>query len=53
MALDNDLVTSPLPKKPKTPCIIKALVFKASCSGLRFSIKSGLNVSSVRGSGGA
>jgi hypothetical protein len=53
MALDNDLVASPLPKKPKTPCIIKALIPKASRSGLRSSTKSSLNISSVGGSRGA
>jgi hypothetical protein len=53
MALNNDLVASPLPKKPKTPYTIKALVPKASCSGLRSSIKSNLNISSARGSRGA
>jgi hypothetical protein len=53
MTLDNNLVASPLPKKPKTPYIVKALVPKASRSGLRFSIKSGLNISSVKGSRGA
>jgi hypothetical protein len=52
MALDDDLV-APLPKKPKTPRIVKAPVPKASYSGLRSSIKSGLNVSSTRESGGA
>jgi hypothetical protein len=53
MALDNDLVASPLLKKPKTLYIVKALVFKASCSGLRFSIKSGLNISPAKESKGA
>jgi hypothetical protein len=53
MALDNNLVAFPLPKKPKTPCIIKALVPKASRSGLRFNIKSGLNISHIKGSRGA
>jgi hypothetical protein len=53
MALDNNLVASSLLKKPKTPYIIKALVFKASRSDLRSSIKSGLNISSVRESRGA
>jgi hypothetical protein len=53
MALDNNLVASPLPKKPKTPYIIKALISEASCSSLRSSIKSGLNISPIRGSGGA
>jgi hypothetical protein len=48
MALNNNLVASPLPKKLKTPYIIKALVSKASRSGLRSSIKSGLNISSIR-----
>jgi hypothetical protein len=52
MALDNDLVASPLPKKPKTPYIIKALVPEASCSDLRSSIKSGLNISLAGGSKG-
>jgi hypothetical protein len=53
MALDNDLVASPLPKKPKTPYIVKALVPKASRSGLRSSIKSGLNINPARESRGA
>jgi hypothetical protein len=53
MALDNDLVTPPPPKKPKTPYIIKAPVFEASCSGLRSSTKSGLNISPARESRGA
>jgi hypothetical protein len=48
MALDNNLVIPSLPKKPKTPCIIKALVPKASCSGLRSSTKSSLNVNPAR-----
>jgi hypothetical protein len=53
MALDNDLVASSLSKKPKTPYIIKALVSEASRSGLRSSIKSSLNISSVKESRGA
>jgi hypothetical protein len=53
MALDNNLVISPLPKKLKTPCIIKALVPEASRSGLRSNIKSSLNISPARGSRGA
>jgi hypothetical protein len=53
MALNNDLVASPPPKKLKTPCTIKAPVPKASCSGLRSSTKSSLNISPVRGSRGA
>jgi hypothetical protein len=53
MALDNNLVTSPLPKKPKTPRIIKAPVPKASRSGLRSSTKSGLNISPIKESRGA
>jgi hypothetical protein len=53
MALDNDLVVSPLPKKLKTPYIVKAPVLKASRSGFRSSTKSGLNVSPVKGSRGA
>jgi hypothetical protein len=48
MALNNNLVTSPLLKKPKTPYIIKALVPKASCSNLRFNIKSNLNISFIK-----
>jgi hypothetical protein len=53
MALDNNLVASPPPKKPKTPYIVKALIPKASCSGLRSSTKSSLNISSAKESGGA
>jgi hypothetical protein len=53
MALDNNLVAPSLPKKPKTPYIIKALVPEANRSGLRSSTKSSLNVSPTRGSGGA
>jgi hypothetical protein len=52
-ALYNNLVISPLPKEPKTPCIIKASIPEASYSGLRSSTKSSLNVSSARGSRGA
>jgi hypothetical protein len=52
MALNNNLVTSP-PKKPKTSYIIKALISKASHSGLRSSIKSSLNISPIRGNKGA
>jgi uncharacterized protein YhbP (UPF0306 family) len=53
MALNNNLVALPLPKKPKTPRIIKALVPKASCSSLRSSTKSSLNISPIRESRGA
>jgi hypothetical protein len=53
MALDNDLVAPPPPKKLKTPCTIKAPVPEASRSSLRSSTKSGLNMSPARGSGGA
>jgi hypothetical protein len=53
MALDNDLVAPPLPKKPKTPRIVKAPVSKASRSGLRSSTKSSLNISPVGESRGA
>jgi hypothetical protein len=52
MALNNNLVAPPPPKKPKTPYIIKAPILKASCSGLRSSIKSSLNISSIRESRG-
>jgi hypothetical protein len=52
MALDNNLVTPPPPKKPKTPCIVKALVPEASYSSLRSSTKNSLNISSTKGSGG-
>jgi hypothetical protein len=52
MALNNNLVASSLSKKPKTPYIIKALVPKASCSGLRSSTKSSPNISPVKGSEG-
>jgi hypothetical protein len=53
IALDNNLVTSSLPKKLKTPCIIKALVPKASRSGLRSNTKSGLDISLVKDNKGA
>jgi hypothetical protein len=53
MALDNNLVAPPLPKKPKTPYIIKAPVSKASYNSLRSSTKSGLNISSIKESRGA
>jgi hypothetical protein len=53
MALNNDLVASPLPKKPKTPYTIKALIPEASRSSLRSSTKSGLNISPAKGSRGA
>jgi hypothetical protein len=53
MALDNNLVASSLLKKPKTPYIVKALMSKASCSGLRSSTKSSLNISLIRESRGA
>jgi hypothetical protein len=53
IALNNNLVTSPLPKKPKTPYIIKAPVPKASHSSLRSNIKSGLNISPIKRSKGA
>jgi hypothetical protein len=53
MALDNNLVTSPPPKKPKTPYIIKAPVSKASRSGLRSNTKSSLNISPAKESRGA
>jgi hypothetical protein len=52
MALDNDLVASPLPKKPKTPYTIKALVPKASHSGLRSNTKSSPNISPTKESRG-
>ena len=53
MALNNNLVISPLLKKPKTPYIIKAPVLKASYSGLRSSTKSSLNISPIKESKGA
>jgi hypothetical protein len=53
MALDNNLVAPPPPKKPKTPCIIKAPIPEASYSGLRSSTKSSPNISPAGGSGGA
>jgi hypothetical protein len=53
MALDNNLVAPSLLKKLKTPYIVKALVSKASRSGLRSSIKSSLNISPAKGSRGA
>jgi hypothetical protein len=53
MALDNNLVASPLPKKPKISYIIKAPVSKASYSSLRSSIKNSLNISSAGESKGA
>jgi hypothetical protein len=52
MAPDNNLVAPPLPKKPKTPYIIKAPVSKASYSSLRSNIKSSLNISPIRESRG-
>jgi hypothetical protein len=48
IALDNNLVASPPPKKPKTPYIIKAPVPKASYNSLRSNTKSGLNISLVK-----
>jgi hypothetical protein len=53
MALDNDLITPSLPKKPKTPYIVKALIPKASYNSLRFSIKNSLNISLTKESRGA
>jgi hypothetical protein len=50
IALNNNLVAFPLPKKPKTPYIIKALIYKASYNGLRSSTKNSLNISPVKGS---
>jgi hypothetical protein len=42
------LVIPPLPKKPKTSYIIKALISKASYNGLKSNIKSSLNISLVK-----
>jgi hypothetical protein len=50
MALDNNLVISPLLKKPKTSYIIKALVSKASYNSLKSNIKNSLNISSIKDS---
>jgi hypothetical protein len=52
IALDNNLVIPPLPKKPKTSYIIKALVPKASYSSLKSNIKSSLNISLIKESRG-
>jgi hypothetical protein len=41
MALDNNLVTSSLLKKPKTPYIIKALISKASYNSLNITFIKG------------
>jgi hypothetical protein len=51
MALNNNIVTSSLPKKPKIPCA-KALISKASYNSLRFNIKSSLNISLIKGNKG-